>query len=83
MRCLIMIDMSLLIILLLMCKYRIFLRDVLQILLFCNIFMVYLARISSVGITMDYGLDGPGSNPGGDEILHTCPYRPWGPHSLL
>ena len=22
---------------------------------------------SSVGITTDYGLDGPGSNPGGDE----------------
>jgi len=29
---------------------------------------------SSVGITTDYGLDGPGSNPGGDEIL--CPSRP-------
>ena len=26
---------------------------------------------SSVGIATDYGLDGPGSNPGGDEI-----YRP-------
>ena len=24
---------------------------------------------SSVGIATDYGLDGPGSNPGGDEIL--------------
>jgi len=24
---------------------------------------------SSVGITTDYGLDGPGSNPGGDEIF--------------
>ena len=23
---------------------------------------------SSVGIVIDYGLDGPGSNPGGDEI---------------
>ena len=23
---------------------------------------------SSVGIATDYGLDGPGSNPGGDEI---------------
>ena len=29
---------------------------------------------SSVGILTDYGLDGPGSNPGGDEIFH--PYRP-------
>ena len=29
---------------------------------------------SSVGIAIDYGLDGPGSNPGGDEIFH--PSRP-------
>jgi len=29
---------------------------------------------SSVGIATDYGLDGPGSNPGGDEIF--CPSRP-------
>ena len=29
---------------------------------------------SSVGIVTDYGLEGPGSNPGGDEIF--CPYRP-------
>jgi len=40
-------------------------------------------RGSSVGITTDYGLDGPGSNPGGDEIFRTCPDRPWGPPSLL
>ena len=25
--------------------------------------------VSSVGIATDYGLDGPGSNPGGDEIF--------------
>jgi len=25
---------------------------------------------SSVGIMTDYRLDGPGSNPGGDEIFH-------------
>ena len=25
---------------------------------------------SSVGIATDYGLDGPRSNPGGDEIFH-------------
>jgi len=25
---------------------------------------------SSVGIATDYGLDGPGSNPGGDETFH-------------
>jgi hypothetical protein len=24
-----------------------------------------------------------GSNPGGDEIFHTCPDRPWGPPSLM
>ena len=29
---------------------------------------------SSVGIATDYGLDGPGSNSGGDEIF--CPSRP-------
>ena len=29
---------------------------------------------SSVGIAADYGLDGLGSNPGGDEIF--CPSRP-------
>ena len=29
---------------------------------------------SSVGIATDYGLDGLGSNPGGDEI--SCPSRP-------
>jgi len=29
---------------------------------------------SSVGIATDYGLDGPVSNPGGDEIFH--PSRP-------
>ena len=29
---------------------------------------------SSVGIATDYELDGPGSNPGGDEIFR--PFRP-------
>jgi len=29
---------------------------------------------SSVGIATEYGLDGPGSNPGRDEIFH--PSRP-------
>ena len=29
---------------------------------------------SSVGIATDYGLDGPGLNPGGDEIFR--PFRP-------
>ena len=30
---------------------------------------VILLMSSSVSITTDYGLDGPGSNPGGDEIF--------------
>ena len=34
---------------------------------------------SSVGIATDYGLDDPGSNPGGDEIFRDRPDRPWGP----
>jgi len=38
---------------------------------------------SSVGVATDYGLDGPGSNPGGDEIFRTCQDRPWGPPTLL
>jgi hypothetical protein len=37
----------------------------------------------SVGIATAYGLDGPGSNPGGGKIFRTCPDRPWGPPSLL
>ena len=38
-----------------------------------------VGRYSSVGIATRYGLDGPV----GGEILRTCPYRPWGPPSLL
>jgi hypothetical protein len=38
---------------------------------------------SSVGIATGYGLDGPGSNPGGGEIFRTCLDRPWDPPSLL
>ena len=34
----------------------------------------YILIRSSVGIATDYVLDGPGSNPGGDEILR--PSRP-------
>ena len=37
---------------------------------------------SSVGIATDYGLDGPGSNTGGDETFRP-PDRPLGPPSLL
>jgi hypothetical protein len=38
---------------------------------------------SSVGIATGYGLDGPGSNSGGDEIFCTCPDWSWGPPCLL
>ena len=36
--------------------------------------IVYCGPGSSVGIATDYGLDGPGSNPGGDGIFR--PSRP-------
>jgi len=36
---------------------------------------IYICGLgSSVGIATEYGLDGPGSNPGGDEIFR--PSRP-------
>jgi len=34
----------------------------------------HVGRVASVGIATNYGLDGSGSNPGGDEIF--CPSRP-------
>jgi len=42
--------------------------------LFVQPYSHYRGPGSSVGIATDYGLDGPGSNPGGDEIFH--PSRP-------
>ena len=38
---------------------------------------------SSVGIATELRVNGPGSNPGGEEIFRTRPDRPWGPASLL
>ena len=38
-----------------------------------KIYLIYIfirGPGSSVGIATDYGLDVPGSNPGGDEIFH-------------
>jgi hypothetical protein len=32
--------------------------------------MISGGLVSSVCIAIDYGLDGPGSNPGGDDIFH-------------
>ena len=37
---------------------------------------------SSVSIATDYGLDGPGPNPGGVRFS-ARPDQPWGPPSLL
>ena len=42
--------------------------------LFRILIRIYRGPVSSVGIETDYGLDGPGSNPGGDEIF--SPSRP-------
>jgi hypothetical protein len=36
-----------------------------------------VGRDSSVGIADRYGLDVPGSNPGGGEIFRTRPDTPW------
>ena len=44
---------------------------------FATYYKLLLSELSR--IATDYGLDGPGSNPGGDEIFRTCPDRPWGP----
>ena len=37
--------------------------------LFSTDYIIYCGLGSSVGIATDYGLDGPGSNPGGGEIF--------------
>jgi hypothetical protein len=43
-----------------------------------------VGRDSSVGIASSHELDGPGiESRWGGEIFRTCPYRPWGPPSLL
>ena len=39
------------------------------IILYILYFIILCGPGSSVGIATDYGLDGPGSNPGGDEIF--------------
>jgi len=54
-----------------------FLRDLLGfrvIIIIIIIIIIISGPGSSVGIGTDYGLDGPGSNPGGDEIFR--PSRP-------
>ena len=44
------------------------------ILIYIYIYIYIYGPGSSVGIATDYGLDGPGSNPGGDEVFR--PSRP-------
>ena len=41
------------------------------------------ASVRNTGLATCYGLDGPGSNPGGGEIFRARPDRPWGPPNLL
>ena len=48
-------------------------RMILYIYIYIYIY-IYRGPGSSVGIATDYGLEGPGSNTGGDEIF--CPSRP-------
>ena len=43
-------------------------------LIFITLLSAFSGPDSSVGTATDYGLDGPGSNPGGDEIFR--PSRP-------
>ena len=57
------------------------LRNNNDILVDCNV--VNYGPGNVVVIATGYRLDGPGSNPGGGEVLRTCPDRPWGPPSLL
>ena len=68
-------------------KYRVERSNDLSLLLqYTYKFLLYIPlqeRDSSVGIATRYGLDGPGSNPGVDDIFCTRPDRPWGPPSLL
>jgi hypothetical protein len=45
--------------------------------------MCFEGRETAVGIETRYGLDGRGSNPGGDEIFSTRSDRPWSPLSLI
>ena len=42
-----------------------------------------MGRDSSLSIGTHYRLEGSGSDPGGGEIFHTRPDRPWGPPTLL
>ena len=49
-------------------------QNIIKLHLICRYYCAYGGPGSSVGIATDYGLDGPGSNPGGEEIFR--PSRP-------
>ena len=57
--------------------------DTQRIIKFIRILGSRVGRDSSVSIVTHYGLDGPGSNPGGDDIFCTRPDRTCGHPSLL
>ena len=48
-----------------------------------SLYFSLVGRDGSVGIVPDYGLGGPGSNPGGGETFRTCSDLPWSPPSFL
>ena len=43
------------------------------------VYYIMFRLVSSVCIVADYGLEDPGSNPGGDEIFRNCSDRHWVP----
>ena len=55
-------------------KYAVLPISALSLLTYLLTYLLTCGPGSSVGIATDYGLDGPGSNPGGDEIFR--PSRP-------
>jgi len=47
-------------------------------------FVLHVVGLDSVdSVATRYGVDGPGSSPGGGEVFRTRPDWPWGPPSLL
>ena len=60
-----------------LCTGRLFLQEIFLALIFVS------GPVSSVGIATDYGPDGPEIESRWGEIFRNCPYRPWGPPSLL
>ena len=51
--------------------------------IFCSSYLYNVGRVAQSAQRLATGWTLRGSNPGGGEIFHTCPDRPWGPPSLL